>query len=159
MSKMGSHDPFGYLKHKLWPKEGPESNCQFDSRPLKFKNHPDLFVFRCRATCHWKALNKDYNFSLDLTLSGGLYKKLWASKVAKVSFSRISGLSTLEFRDKNDIWVLTLWSGIENTLRGKVVASPKFGSWWVLRVRVCSWLVCAPKVLQLCTNELVVWFV
>jgi hypothetical protein len=23
MSKMGSHDPFGYLKHKLWPKEGP----------------------------------------------------------------------------------------------------------------------------------------
>jgi hypothetical protein len=23
MNKMGSHDPFGYLKHKLWPKEGP----------------------------------------------------------------------------------------------------------------------------------------
>jgi hypothetical protein len=23
MSKMGSHDPFGFLKHKLWPKEGP----------------------------------------------------------------------------------------------------------------------------------------
>jgi hypothetical protein len=22
MSKMGSHDPFGHLKHKLWPKEG-----------------------------------------------------------------------------------------------------------------------------------------
>jgi hypothetical protein len=22
MSKMGSHDPFGYFKHKLWPKEG-----------------------------------------------------------------------------------------------------------------------------------------
>jgi hypothetical protein len=21
MSQMGSHDPFGYLKHKLWPKE------------------------------------------------------------------------------------------------------------------------------------------
>jgi hypothetical protein len=23
MSKMGSHDPFGHFKHKLWPKEGP----------------------------------------------------------------------------------------------------------------------------------------
>ncbi len=23
MSKMGSHDPFGHIKHKLWPKEGP----------------------------------------------------------------------------------------------------------------------------------------
>jgi hypothetical protein len=22
MFKMGSHDPFGHLKHKLWPKEG-----------------------------------------------------------------------------------------------------------------------------------------
>ncbi len=22
MSEMGSHDPFGHLKHKLWPKEG-----------------------------------------------------------------------------------------------------------------------------------------
>jgi hypothetical protein len=22
MSKMGLHDPFGHLKHKLWPKEG-----------------------------------------------------------------------------------------------------------------------------------------
>jgi hypothetical protein len=21
MSKIGSHDPFGYLKHKLWPKK------------------------------------------------------------------------------------------------------------------------------------------
>jgi hypothetical protein len=23
ISKMGSHRPFGHLKHKLWPKEGP----------------------------------------------------------------------------------------------------------------------------------------
>jgi len=24
MSKLGLHDPFGHLKHKFWPKEGPE---------------------------------------------------------------------------------------------------------------------------------------
>jgi hypothetical protein len=23
MSEMGSHEPFGHLKHKLWSKEGP----------------------------------------------------------------------------------------------------------------------------------------
>jgi hypothetical protein len=23
MYKIGLHDPLGYLKHKLWPKEGP----------------------------------------------------------------------------------------------------------------------------------------
>jgi hypothetical protein len=50
------------------------------------------------------------------------------------------------------------WRGIEYTIRGKVVASPKSGPWWVLWIRVCPWLVLAPKVLQLCTNQLVVWF-
>jgi len=38
MSLMGSYDPFQYLKHKLWPKEGRELKCQFDSRPLKVAN-------------------------------------------------------------------------------------------------------------------------
>jgi len=66
-----------------------------------------------------------------------------------------------EFRDsnlrvpgQNDIWVLVLCLATKNTIRGKVVASPKFGSWWVLWIRVCSWLVHAPKVLQLCTTNL-----
>jgi hypothetical protein len=40
-----------------------------------------------------------------------------------------------------------------------VVASPKFGSWWILWVCVYSWLIRAPKVLQLCINQLGVWFV
>jgi hypothetical protein len=42
MSKMGSNYSFGYLKHKLCQKKGQESNCQFDSRPEKVKNRPDL---------------------------------------------------------------------------------------------------------------------
>ncbi len=25
MSKMNLHDPFGYLKHKLWPKKRPRN--------------------------------------------------------------------------------------------------------------------------------------
>jgi hypothetical protein len=48
--------------------------------------------------------------------------------------------------------------GEAQSIRGKVVASPKFGLWWVLWVRVCPWLVLTPKVLQLCTNQLVIWF-
>ncbi len=57
-----------------------------------------------------------------------------------------------EFRDshlgisrQNDIWVLVPWPGIEYTIRGKVVVSPKSGSWWVLWVHVYSWFVRAPK--------------
>jgi len=43
------------------------------------------------------------------------------------------------------IWVLVLWPGTKYIIRGKVMASPKFGPWWVLWIRVCSWLVRALK--------------
>jgi hypothetical protein len=43
-------------------------NCQFDSRPEKVKNRPDLLVYRWRVTYHWKALDKGYNFALDRIL-------------------------------------------------------------------------------------------
>ncbi len=58
MSKMGSHDPFEYLKHKLWPKEGRKLNYQFDSQPLKVENRPDLLAWRWCVTHLWKVLNK-----------------------------------------------------------------------------------------------------
>jgi hypothetical protein len=60
---------------------------------------------------------------------------------------------------QNDIWTFISWLGTKYTIRGKAVASPKSGPWWVLWVHVYPWLVCAPKVLQFCTNQLVVWFV
>jgi hypothetical protein len=43
--------------------------------------------------------------------------------------------------------------------RGKVVVSTKSEPWWVLWVCVCPWFVYAPKMLQLCINQLVVQFV
>ncbi len=71
-----------------------------------------------------------------------------------------------EFRDshlriprQNDIWVLAPWPSTENTIRGKVVASPKFRLWWILWVYVCSWLLRALKVFRLYTIQLIVWFV
>ncbi len=60
---------------------------------------------------------------------------------------------------QNHIWVQPPWPSIENTIKGKVMVSPKFRLWWVLWVCVCPWLIYAPKVFQLCTNHLVVWFV
>jgi hypothetical protein len=74
MFKMGSHDSFGYLKHKL--KKSRKSKCQFDSQPLKVKNLLDLLVSRWLVTYPWKVLNKSYKFSLDLTSIRGLHKKL-----------------------------------------------------------------------------------
>jgi len=96
MSKIGSHIPFEYFKYKLWPKKDRESKCQFDSQPLKVRNHPNLLACRWCFTYHWKNLNEGYNFALDLTSIGNLHKKLWASKIARVPILGISGLSTWE---------------------------------------------------------------
>jgi hypothetical protein len=43
--------------------------------------------------------------------------------------------------------------------KGEGDGFPKSRPWWVLWVRICLWFVLAPKVLQLCTNQLVVYFV
>ncbi len=73
-------------------KKGRESNCQFDSRSQKVGNRPDLLSCNGHVTYRWKALNKSYNFALDHTLIGGLFAKLWGSKVAGVPVGGISGL-------------------------------------------------------------------
>jgi hypothetical protein len=132
MSKMGSHDPFEHLKHKLWPKKGSGVKLAVWLPPLKVRNHPNFLVCRWNVTYHWKDLNKGYNFSLDFISIEGLHAKLWALKVTR----------------QNDIWVLVPWLGTKYTIRGKVVTSPKFKPWWVLWVCVCLWFVRAPK----CSN-------
>ncbi len=74
-------------------KKGRESNWQFDSRPLKVRNRPDLTpVCKWSATHRWKALNKGYNFALNLIVIESLQRKLCALKVVGVQVVGISGL-------------------------------------------------------------------
>jgi hypothetical protein len=81
-------------------KKGRESNCQFDSRPLKVGNRPNFLLFKCHTTYHWKALDKGYNFFLDFISIGGLHAKLWVPKIAEVPIVGISGLPLGSFRTK-----------------------------------------------------------
>jgi hypothetical protein len=53
--------------------------------------------------------------------------------------------SNLGVLGQNDIWVLVPWPSTENTIRGKVLASPKSKLWWVLWVRVCLLLTVHQK--------------
>ncbi len=155
MSKMGSHDPFGHLKHKLWPKKGRESIWQFDSRSLKVRNRPDFLVCRWHATHHWKAFDEAYNFALSFISIRGLHTKLQPYKVVGVPILAISGLPLGSFGTKSHLDVGLMerhrepqagreahgeaqrtpsgeggsWRGIEYTIRGKVVASPKSRLW------------------------------
>jgi hypothetical protein len=77
-----------------------ESQCQFDSRPLKVGNHRELRVCRWHATYLWKSLDQGYNFAIDLASIEDLHKKLWASKMAGDPISRISRFPTCESREK-----------------------------------------------------------
>jgi len=116
-------------------KKGRESNCQFDSRPEKVGNQPDLLAYRRYATYCWKALDEGYNFveiasRSELCSQSYGAPKLWESQL-------------WEFRDSHlgvpgqkVIWMWAPWRGAKYTIRGKVVASPKSGPWLVLCVRV-----------------------
>jgi hypothetical protein len=50
MSKMGLHDPFEYLKHKLWPKEG--SGIKVSIWLLTTKSRELPWITYVRVACH-----------------------------------------------------------------------------------------------------------
>jgi hypothetical protein len=66
MSKMGLHDLFGHFKHKLWPKEGLGVKLAVWLPIIKSQEFPWFPCVQVVATHRWKALNKGYNFALDL---------------------------------------------------------------------------------------------
>jgi hypothetical protein len=147
MSKMACITHLDIWNTSYGQKKGQESNWQVYSRPLKVKNHPDFLAFKWHATYCWKYLNEGYHFVLNLILIGGLHTKLWGPKVVEVPTLPISGLPFGSLGTKSHLDVWASWRGTEYTIRGKGVASPESGPWWVLWVRIYLWFVLAPKVL------------
>jgi len=135
-------------------KKGRESNWQFDSRPLKVKNHPDFLACRWRATYCWKILDEGYNFISYFISIGVLHTKLWGPKVAGVPTLAISRLPLGNPETKSHLDV-GLVERHKVYYKGEGGGFPKSGPWWVLWIQVCLWLVLAPKVFKLCTNHLV----
>jgi hypothetical protein len=135
-------------------KKGRESNWQFDSRPLKVGNRHDFFECRWRAIYHWKYFNEGYNFSLDLISIEGLHTKLWGPKIVGVSTLAISRFPLGSPKTKSH-----LDAGLVK--RHRVYYKEKGGGFpqvWAVVSLVSSnypWLILTPRVLQLCTNHLV----
>jgi len=134
-------------------KKGRESNWQFDSRPLKVGNHPDFLVCRWHATYFWKDLDEGYNFTSDLISIGGLYTKLWGPKVVGVSILAISELPRGSLKIKSHLNV-GLVERHRVYYKGEGGGFPQVQAVMSLMNPSCPWLVLAPKVLQLCTNHL-----
>jgi hypothetical protein len=73
-------------------KKGRESNCQFDSRPLKVGNQPLPDVCSGISTWRWKALEQSYNFGSNLVPIRAWGEKLWTPKVPGVQTGIVLGL-------------------------------------------------------------------
>jgi hypothetical protein len=159
MSKMGSHDPFGHLKYMLWPKEKlevklavwfPTTKSQGSTQfpcvqvacniPLQISQQGLQLFFRCH-------FNRRY-----------AHKGMGPQSRKSPNFGNFSTPIWEGVLRQNAIWMWALWRGTKYIIKGKMMASPKSGSWWVLWVRICLWLNLALIMFQLCTNQLVVWF-
>jgi hypothetical protein len=127
-------------------KKGRESNCQFDSRPQKVRNRPDLLSCRGRATYRWKALDESYNFALDRIAIRGLLAKLWGSKIAGVPFGAISGLP-LGSPGKNNHLDVASMESCRVYYKGEGGGFPQVRAVVSLVCPCCPWLILAPSVL------------
>jgi hypothetical protein len=97
-----------------------------------------------QVACHLPL--ESFRRNLQLCFRSHLNQKIAHKVMGPQSHGSLSCGYFVGVPGQNEIWVLVLWP---NTfIRGKVVASPKFGLWWVLWVCVCMWFVCASK----CSN-------
>jgi len=140
MSKMWSHDPFGYLKHKLWPKIGQGIKLSVWLSITKSQESP-WFPY-AQVVCHiplkssWQGLQLFFKTYLNQrsphkVMGSQSWDSLWESQLWEFWDSHLG------VPRHNNICVLVLWPSTKYTIRGKVVASPKSGPWWVLWIHVC----------------------
>jgi hypothetical protein len=135
-------------------KKGRESNWPFDSRPLKVENHLDFLTCRWCATYHWNFFDKRYNFVLDFVSIKCVHTKLWGPKVVRILILAILGLPLKNPRTKCHL-DMGLVEKHRVYYKGEGGDFPQVRAMGSLVNPNCPWFVLAPKVLQLCTNHLV----
>jgi len=143
MSKMGLHDPFGHLKHKLWPKERLQVKLTIWLPTIKSWELTRFIYVQVVCDISLKSSQWGLQFCSRPHLNLKSAREIMSPQSCEIpNFGNFGGVS-----GQNAIWMWTLWRGIEYTIMGKVVASPKSKTWWVLWVQVWPWLVLAPKML------------
>jgi len=109
-------------------------------------------------TYRWKAFDEGYNFTSDLISIRGLHTKLWAPKVARIP---TLGILWFPLGSRKVKWHLSA----SPVARHRVYYKGEGGGFPQVQTvvnLVSPWLLVAyscTKVLQLRTNQLVVWFV
>jgi hypothetical protein len=147
---MGSHDPFGHLKHKLWAKERPwvKLVVWFLTTKSRESTRFPFVQVACDTPLKssWRGLQLCFRPHPD---------RRFIDKVITPQSRESSNLANLRVSGQKAIWMWASRRGAKYTIWGKVVASPKSGPCWVLWVWGRPWLVLTPKMLQQCTKQLV----
>jgi hypothetical protein len=153
MSEMGLHDPFGWLKHKLWGRERPRVKPTIKSQESPWPPCVQVAWHIPLESSQW-----GLQIFLNLTSIRGFHTKLWASKVMELS---ILGILRFPLGGHETKWHLSAGPMAKHRVyyKGEGGGFPKSRPWWILSIRVYSWFVHAPKLFQLCANQFVVWFV
>jgi hypothetical protein len=154
MSKMGLHNPFGHLKHKLWSKERP--GVKLTIWLLTTKSQESTRFTCVQVTCHiplessWRGLQLCFRPHIN---QRSIEKVIGLQSCESPKFGNF-GTPTWESRDKMPF-------GCGPMERHRVYYKGEGGGfpqvWAVVSLvsQSCPWLVLAPKVLQLCINHLV----
>jgi hypothetical protein len=138
-------------------KKGRESNWQFDSRPLKVGNRPLSDVCRKSAAWHWKALEKSYNFGLNLVPIQAWGEKLWMPKISIVQTGTVSRLHLGSPGKKSHLNVAPARSCREY-YKGEGGGFPRVRAVVSQVSPSCPWLVPTLKGCRMNSNQLVVSF-
>jgi hypothetical protein len=119
---MGLHDPFGHLKHKLWPKEGSGVKLAIwllTTKSWKSTRFPCVHIIEKLLTSAIILL-KTSSQSEVCTQSYGAPKwqesQFWQFQDPHLGVLR-----------QNVIWMWASWRGTKYIIMGKVVASPNSG--------------------------------
>jgi hypothetical protein len=90
---MGSHDSFGHLKHKLWPKERPGIKLAVWFPTIKSRESTQFPCVQVACDILLKSSRRGLQLYLYLISIEGLHTKLWGPKVARVPTLAILGVS------------------------------------------------------------------
>ncbi len=120
MFKMRSHDPFKYLKHKLWPKERIQVKLPIWLLTIKSQELP--WFTNVQVACHISLKNFRQGLQLCFTphFNWRFTKEIMGLKVARIPISRIS---RLQFESRGTKWHL----GASPMARHKIY----YKRWWV----------------------------
>jgi hypothetical protein len=112
MFKMGSHDPLGFLKHKLWPKE---------KLRIKLTKSQESPWFPCvQVVCHIPLESVFWGLQLCLRphLNQRFAHKVGPPKLHESQFWEFQD-SNLGVLRQNDIWVLAPWPDTKEYYKGE----------------------------------------